>query len=73
MERQLDQELDAKRVNLRTERNLPIALGNYKTRDLNGFIGATVVFLIVLKPSEVSFNPTDATKSVKEQKHSLVI
>ena len=71
LEKQLDQKLNVKRVELRTKRNLPTALANSKkgTELKKWFAGTTPVFLIVLKyHQKFTLCPNTATKSVKQQK-----
>lgn len=69
---QLDQEFDVKRVELRTERNLSMALRNgEKDRQLKSVQGVPCLcFSLSLKLPEESFNPTIATKTINKQNSS---
>lgn len=69
LENQSDQELSAKTAELRTKKNLPMALRyGKKDRELKGLTGTMLVFLVV--PEAIRSFPLDpnaATKSIKNQ------
>lgn len=67
LESQLDREPNAKTVEFRTKRNLPMALENIKKTDNSKGSWAPRLCFSFPKLLEVFFGPTTATKSVNDK------